>query len=167
MERFQKHQAPNTKLQRSSKHQTPKRRQPWCLELLGSLVFGAWCFSAGSPNMSDPLPQPPPSALGEKPFAFDFFRAVRLLECQRPDLPRVGFSVLPSEDPIRFWQKPSLRFAPSTIDSVGAGAGESAPRMAVNFFGLFGPNAPLPPPITDEDPEPEAQYQYHRPTAFV
>jgi type VI secretion system protein ImpH len=116
--------------------------------------------------MSDPLPQPPPSALGEKPFAFDFFRAVRLLECQRPDLPRVGFSVLPSEDPIRFWQKPSLRFAPSTIDSVGAGAGESAPRMAVNFFGLFGPNAPLPPHITEYALEREIHYHDPTITAF-
>src|ERR1043165_8875193 len=63
------------------------------------------------------------------------------------DLPRVGHSISVSEDPVRFWQKPSLRFAPSTIDSVEGPA--SAPRMAVNFFGLFGPNAPMPPHITE------------------
>ena len=48
--------------------------------------------------------------LVERPYAFDFFRAVRLLECRRPDLPRVGFSISPAEDPVRFWQKPSLRY---------------------------------------------------------
>src|SRR3954468_760233 len=87
------------------------------------------------------------TALSEKPYKFDFFHAVRMMECVRTDLPRVGLSISPSEDPVRFWQKPSLRFAPSAIDSVEGPS--SAPRMAVNFFGLFGPNAPMPPHITE------------------
>src|SRR5947208_2330848 len=87
------------------------------------------------------------SALFERPHTFDFFKAVRLLECSRPDLPRVGFSISPSEDPVRFWQKPSLRFPPSTIDSVEPKG--TAPRMAVNFFGLFGFHGPLPPHLTE------------------
>ena len=92
--------------------------------------------------MADTHGHTPDSLIDElvkRPYAFDFFRAVRLLECRRTDLPRVGFSVSPSEDPVRFWQNPSLRFAPSTIESVRADGAGSVPRMAVNFFGLFGP----------------------------
>jgi type VI secretion system protein ImpH len=77
-------------------------------------------------------PDPLIDELVKRPYAFDFFRAVRLLECQRPDLPRVGFSISPSEDPVRFWQNPSMRFAPASLDSVRAGDTRSVPRIAVN-----------------------------------
>jgi type VI secretion system protein ImpH len=88
-------------------------------------------------------------ALSERACAFDFFLAVRLLESRRPDLPRVGFSIVPEEDPVRFWQKPSLRFAPAALDSASVSGPGAVPRLAVNFFGLFGPNAPLPPHLTE------------------
>jgi type VI secretion system protein ImpH len=104
--------------------------------------------------------------LAKRPYAFDFFRLVRLLECRRPDLPRVGFSVSPVEDPVRFWQKPSLRFAPSSLDSVTPGSADSVPRLAVNFFGLFGPNAPLPPHITEYVLERELHHHDPTITAF-
>src|SRR6266576_3838933 len=94
-------------------------------------------------------PDPVIEMLGKKPYAYDFFRAVRLLECGHPELPRVGYSVSPKEDAVRFWQKPSLRFAPSTLDSAGTNGTNGVPRIAVNFFGLFGTNAPLPPHITE------------------
>src|SRR5947208_7230053 len=105
-------------------------------------------------------------ALLQRPYEFDFFRAVRMLESQRPDLPRVGFSFSPSEDPVRFWQKPSLRFAPATLDSVQPAGPASVPRMAVNFFGLFGPNAPLPPHITEYVLERELHHHDPTITAF-
>jgi type VI secretion system protein ImpH len=104
--------------------------------------------------------------LVKRAYAFDFFRAVRLLECRRPDLPRVGFSISPSEDPVRFWQNPSLRFAPASLDSVRPGGPDCAPRMAVNFFGLFGPNAPLPPHITEYVLERELHHHDPTITAF-
>jgi type VI secretion system protein ImpH len=50
--------------------------------------------------------------LVQRPYAFDFFLAVRLLESRRPDLPRVGFSHSPAEEAIRFWQKPSPALRP-------------------------------------------------------
>jgi type VI secretion system protein ImpH len=100
------------------------------------------------------------------PYAFDFFRAVRLLESQRVDLPRIGFSISPAEDPVRFWQNPSLRFAPSTLDSVRSGGTDTVPRLAVNFFGLFGPNAPLPPHITEYVLERELHHHDPTITAF-
>ncbi len=102
----------------------------------------------------------------ERPYGFDFFLAVRMLESQRPDLPRVGFSIAPAEDPVRFWQKPSLRFAPASLDSVLPGGPDSVIRMAVNFFGLFGPNAPLPPHITEYVLERELHHKDTTITAF-
>lgn len=82
--------------------------------------------------------------LVEKPYAFDFFRAARLLECAFPNLPRIGTSVMLSEDAIRFGQLASLAFAPSAIASCELGANGAAPRLSVNFFGLLGPNGPMP-----------------------
>jgi type VI secretion system protein ImpH len=111
-------------------------------------------------------PDPLIDELVKRPFAFDFFRAVRLLECRRCDLPRVGFSISPSEDPVRFWQNPSLRFAPASLDSVRPGGPGSVPRMAVNFFGLFGPNAPMPPHITEYVLERELHHHDPTITAF-
>src|SRR4051812_928918 len=111
-------------------------------------------------------PNPLIDELVERPHAFDFFRAVRLLESERPDLPRVGFSLSPAEDPVRFWQNPSLRFAPATLDSVRPAGPDSVPRMAVNFFGLFGPNAPMPPHITEYVLERELHHKDPTITAF-
>jgi len=89
------------------------------------------------------------SELAKSPFAFDFFRAIRRLENSRPDLPRIGYSLSPSEDPVRFGQKPSLAFAPSTIDSLEQHPNAPAPTLYVNCFGLFGPNGPLPLQLTE------------------
>ncbi len=87
--------------------------------------------------------------LASEPFAFDFFRAVRLLESRRADLPRIGYSLAPAQDPVRFCQNPSLAFAPSTLQAFEQNGPSAPPKLAVRFFGLFGPNAPLPPHFTE------------------
>lgn len=87
--------------------------------------------------------------LADKPFAFDFFRAVRLLEAQRRGYPRIGYSDSIAQDPIRFCQNPSLAFAPSTIEALEQIPGQDVPKLFVRFFGLFGPNSPLPPHLTE------------------
>jgi type VI secretion system protein ImpH len=87
--------------------------------------------------------------LAERPYGFDFFRAVRLIECQDANRPGVGYSRSPVEDPVRFRQNPSLAFAPSTIESFGQNEGAPVPAMFVHFFGLFGPHGPLPPHLTE------------------
>ena len=114
-------------------------------------------------NSTNPLIE----ELAKRPFAFDFFLAVRLLENQRPDLPRVGFSISPSEEAIRFWQKPSLRFAPASLDSMWTNPEDPVPRIAVNFFGLFGPNAPMPPHFTEYAIEREIHYKDTTLTGFL
>ena len=88
-------------------------------------------------------------ALRENPYAFDFFQAARRLECAHPDKPRIGTSPRPSADPVRFRQHPSLAFAPSTIHSVVPGPHSGCPVVSVNFFGLFGPNGPMPLHLTE------------------
>ena len=85
----------------------------------------------------------------QTPFAFDFFRAIRLLEARHPTSTRVGTSLDPREDPIRFGQTPSLAFAPSALEAFRRGQGGRPGKMLVRFFGLFGPNGPLPSHITE------------------
>jgi type VI secretion system protein ImpH len=88
-------------------------------------------------------------SLHETPYGFSFFQAVRRLENVRPDLPRVGHSRRPSEDPLRFCQEPSLAFPPATIKEVRRGTLGGAPEMFVTFMGLLGPNGPLPLHLTE------------------
>lgn len=105
--------------------------------------------------------------LAQAPFAFDFFRAVRLLESLRPDCPRIGYSLSPSQDPVRFSQNPSLAFAPSTIEAFRQTAPVAVPKLFVRFFGLFGPNAPLPPHLTEYALERQLHHGDHTLAGFL
>lgn len=82
-----------------------------------------------------------------RPYAYNFFQAVRRLEAAHSNRPRVGSSIRLEEDFLRFCQIPSLSFAPSTIESIERVGGLI--RMYVNFLGMFGPNGPLPQQLTD------------------
>ena len=99
--------------------------------------------------------------LQETPYRFDFYRAVRALEAQHPEYPRLGFSERLGQDFIRFGQQPSLSFAPSTLDQVDNLPG-GALRLLVNFLGLCGPNGPLPQHMTEYARE--RQRNAHDPT---
>jgi type VI secretion system protein ImpH len=82
--------------------------------------------------------------------SFDFFQAVRLLECAYPGLPRVGSSLRARDDAVRFGQDPDLIFFPTTLRNFSLNAeGEKAPKLVVNFFGLLGPNGPMPTHLTE------------------
>lgn len=83
-------------------------------------------------------------ALEESPYAFDFFQAVRRLESVYPEKSKVGHALHVDDDPIRLSQEPSLAYAPSTLSDFTSGKGGFPPRLSVLFFGLFGPNGPLP-----------------------
>src|ERR1700747_65523 len=88
-------------------------------------------------------------ALASAPFEFDFFHAVRILESARQELPRVGRSMSPRQDPVRFGQNPSLAFAPASLESYSPADDDLPPRLQVYFLGLFGPNGPLPFHLTE------------------
>jgi type VI secretion system protein ImpH len=74
---------------------------------------------------------------------FNFFKAVHLLELFAGGI-SPGQGISPSQDPVRFCVRPGLSFPASDIDEVAAQADGAAPRMAVNFMGLIGPQGVLP-----------------------
>jgi len=89
------------------------------------------------------------AALHAAPYRFGFFEAIRRLECAHPDKPRVGRAQRPVDEPVRLAQEPSLAFAPATLASWTPGEEGRPPRLASYFFGLFGPNGPLPLHLTE------------------
>ena len=79
----------------------------------------------------------------------DFFQILRLLENAHPDKPRIGASLRPRDDAVRFGQDPSLGFEPGALARFTAATGDARARLAVNFIGLLGPNGPLPLHLTE------------------
>ena len=79
---------------------------------------------------------------------FDFFAAVRMLEAINHNKPSLGTSIKLGDDVVRFSQEPELLFPPSALAHYRTDAG-LPPRLAVNFFGLFGPQGALPLHLTE------------------
>jgi len=88
-------------------------------------------------------------ALRVAPHRFYFFQALRRLEGAYPDSPRIGATLRPGEEHVRLCQEPTLAFAPSTLAGLQSGKEGRPPRLSVFFFGLFGPNGPLPLHLTE------------------
>jgi type VI secretion system protein ImpH len=87
--------------------------------------------------------------LARAPYAFDFFQALRRLECAFRDRPRIGTTTRPSEEPIRLGQEPSMAFAPAELSALRPGRAGGPPWLLVHFMGLLGPNGPLPLHLTE------------------
>ncbi|MDQ6640852.1 MAG: type VI secretion system baseplate subunit TssG [Pseudomonadota bacterium] len=83
------------------------------------------------------------AALAAAPREHDFFAVLRQVESLRPDQPRVGFALRPSQEALRLGQDGELAFAPAALESFDAGA-RPAPRLGVRFLGLLGPQGPMP-----------------------
>ncbi|WP_338846779.1 type VI secretion system baseplate subunit TssG [Massilia sp. W12] len=73
----------------------------------------------------------------------DFYQLCRLLENAYSNLPRIGESLRPRDDAVRFAQLPELMFHATAVGNYVPAGAEPA-RLNVNFFGLTGPNAPMP-----------------------
>lgn len=86
--------------------------------------------------------------LEKEPYRFGFYAALREMECLNKIKPRIGYAARPVDDPVRLGQTPSMQFAPSTISSFASKAG-AVHQLKVFFFGLFGPNGPLPLHLTE------------------
>jgi type VI secretion system protein ImpH len=82
-----------------------------------------------------------------------------------------------AQDAIRFSQPAEVSFAPSTLHSISRDPATGRPRIRINFFGLLGPNGPLPLHLTEyirdrernsEDPTPAAFFNIfnHRLISF-
>lgn len=87
--------------------------------------------------------------LEKAPYRFSFFQALRWFECEHPKQTRLGRSLHAKHDHIRLGQDPSLAFPPSTLSSFRQEKQPAAPRLGVRFFGLLGPNGPLPLHLTE------------------
>lgn len=84
--------------------------------------------------------------LSENGRAYDFFRAVMLLERLYPDRERLGEHASPGDETVNIGVNPSLAFAPNQIHELGltGNDGEPPARMTVNFLGLVGPQGVMP-----------------------
>jgi type VI secretion system protein ImpH len=87
--------------------------------------------------------------LEEKPFDHDFLQAMRRIECLFAGKPRIGRALRPVDEPIRLGQEPSVSFAPAAISALKASSEGRPPRLEQRFFGLLGPNGPLPLHLTE------------------
>jgi len=83
------------------------------------------------------------AALQARPRAHDFFAVLRRVETLHPELPRFGRALRPSQEALRLGQEPEVDFAPAALESFEPRAGQ-APRLGVRFFGLLGPQGPMP-----------------------
>jgi type VI secretion system protein ImpH len=85
----------------------------------------------------------------EQPWAYDFFQALRRIECSAPLQPRIGHSLRLGDDPLRLGQQLECTFAPSTLAALTPQLNDAPPRLDQFFFGLGGPNGPLPLHLTE------------------
>jgi type VI secretion system protein ImpH len=82
------------------------------------------------------------------PRGHDFFALLRRVESLRPELPRFGRALRPSQEALRLGQEPELDFAPAALATFDDGR-VGAPRLGVRFFGLLGPQGPMPLHLTE------------------
>jgi type VI secretion system protein ImpH len=101
------------------------------------------------PTRQTPDPVALEEALRARPEDFEFFEALRRLECAYPDHPRLGHSTKPAEDPVRLAHAATLEFPPRSIERVEPRTAERPARLYGLFLGLFGPNGPLPSHLTE------------------
>jgi type VI secretion system protein ImpH len=87
--------------------------------------------------------------LAAEPYRYDFYDALRRLECAFPDRPRWAQARGPEEEPVRLGQDASMAFAPASLASFTESTDREPPRLLVHLFGLLGPNGPLPLHLTE------------------
>ncbi|HXX69257.1 MAG TPA: type VI secretion system baseplate subunit TssG [Polyangiaceae bacterium] len=87
--------------------------------------------------------------LARAPGSFDFHAALRRFETERPDRPRLGEADRPADEPVRLGQLPSSAFEGAMLTSFTAREGADSPLLTIGFFGLWGPQGPLPGHLTD------------------
>ena len=82
--------------------------------------------------------------VAQAPHRFDFNHVMRRVDARHADKPRLGTARRPLDEPVRLGQAADLSFAPSGLAAVTLDDRSGKPRIEVRFFGLFGPNGPLP-----------------------
>lgn len=82
------------------------------------------------------------AALADAPDRFEFFAAVRAIECAAHDDPRIGRALDPGQEAVSLAHHASADFARTTI--AGFDRREPRPRLRSAHFGLTGPMGPMP-----------------------
>lgn len=88
-------------------------------------------------------------SVSREPWRYGLLSLIRRLDCMDAGAPGTGQSVKPAQDPVRFSQEPFNEFAPATITGVVTDKTSETPRLVQTFFGLFGPDGPLPTHLTE------------------
>lgn len=80
--------------------------------------------------------------------AYEFYAALRRIECAYAERPRLGRSARSSEDAVRLGQVPSAKCAPAMFAETRR-LPDGRLWLGGAFFGVFGPNGPLPLHLTE------------------
>lgn len=100
-----------------------------------------------------PTATPLIQALGEKLPYVNFYRFCQLLEGAHPELPLLGISQNPKDDPIRFRPHRGMGFPVTEIkgvDSLDEYRKSKIPSIRTTFLGLYGITSPLPTSYLDD-----------------
>ncbi len=127
-------------------------------------------------NEPNPKPKNWKDELHEEPWRFEFLQVLRRFENEHSAYPRLGTSSHPADDPVRLRQSPGMEFAPANLsefhpaEAVDAEQVDQEPatdELFVRFFGLLGPNGPLPLHLTEYALERERHFDDHTFRAFL
>ena len=89
------------------------------------------------------------TSLAHETYRRGFFEALRQLECESPDSPRIGHADLPDQEACRFGQTVDLGFPATDLHRWVEGTGPFPPSLLVYCFGLTGPSGPMPTSFTE------------------
>lgn len=89
------------------------------------------------------------SKLQNEPYRFSLMSAIRMLDCALKDQVPTGTASRPIQESVRIGQRASLNFAPASIASLQNRPTDGKWQLQTYFFGLFGPNGPLPTHLSD------------------
>jgi len=103
------------------------------------------------------------SGLQQQPWSYGFFMAMRLIECRHRDKPRIGKSRRLIDDPVRLVQDVGMSFESSTLTAFEPATSEQPGHLAQRFFGLLGPQGPMPLHFTEFVLD---RLQHHRDPTF-
>ena len=67
----------------------------------------------------------------------------------RSSAPLRGSGIIAADDAVRFWQEPSLAFAPATLSAFQPADGTAPPRISVRILRTLRPAGPLPLHVTE------------------
>lgn len=103
------------------------------------------------------------SRLADQAPHYDYFQALRLLECAHHGWSRLGEAQHPQDEFVRLEHRPTMAFTPSSTAEYEEATDDRPARLSSHCFGLTGPNGPLPLHLTEYVVERD---QFHQDETF-